>query len=452
MNKYTSSLVVLTLSFASISHAEPESLIQKDANVLNAFVSAFSSPRGENSPEPEETVIDLVSKSISEMECFPENQLKKFHKAIANKNVRNNLTPTELSNLIGDARTVKSLTLSRESLLSLSHMYEVVEYSSSSSTSSQSNSGSTLKDNGMSTADTYVDKLIDPFSMVDGQKINFIYTIDCSGLLTGAIKAGVDLGSNGVKIAAENSLEKSGMTFIASGNYMPALWAALNKYQNAGYVKHTDSISLLSTLGNAMIAKKISKVGVPSVINVLIIDKNGSSKAQGRIEGNINFSGGYGPASGSAAASAAYGFSRTFNFYNPTAIILARSKIDNSYDLESIKSVISSYLSEIDFGRSELTRKAFLIKSDLNRNICQSQTWKVKAKIKDQSEVVVTVTTANKKYDLSTRQCTFEIPFDQVTTTSFNENESILTLSVEGGIFSNLKNGNEPKIVTTIKL
>lgn len=123
---------------------------------------------------------------------------------------------------------------------------------------------------------------------------NFSYSLDCTGYLTGVIKAGIGAGNNSIRTSASGASSSNKSLIVIKGVIYSPLYQA---YKNEGKFKDDDTLrlkvlkSIISKIPVSM--NDTLKIKLNSNYKVVIASNTGSSSFNGEAElnasGNANF-------------------------------------------------------------------------------------------------------------------------------------------------------------------
>lgn len=130
-------------------------------------------------------------------------------------------------------------------------------------------------------------KSIDPFSMMDGNRNNYMYTVDCSGYLTSALSAKVGLKIADAEAAASAATQKQWSMLIARARLWSPIVHAISP-DSAPIKDRQISVQRLDTLWAIHSKFKAdpdsAKIDVPAYMDILWTSKNGSASFQGKMD------------------------------------------------------------------------------------------------------------------------------------------------------------------------
>lgn len=385
---------------------------QASALSVNDIIDAAKSKQGtKKSVTEHETVQNLLGTFFSKTSCLSSDDQKKLSKVL--KKDKKSAIPKELQGLIDNIPNEKVELIEALTLRGALHVY-----------TRENEAKPVILDGALSY------RTLDPFLLLDTEKPNFFYRLDCNAYLASLVSSNIGFSSTNLKSAVEGAYEKKEFYQASRAFMYNVIEKVMNPINIAGSEFNAKSrASILFPLASDMIDKKYNSIKVPKYIDVVAFDHNSSRGLQGKvdIDGKGSYSFGFGGAAIDLKASAS--ISEKFRFSAPNSAIIESGPI-SEYSIKRVKESLSSAI--IQSKLEVISSRPLVAHADLYQKLCLYGGWKAEIVSISDNEVLGTNLNVHPKY-LASDICQFSIDLQNL---SIGSEAIILSVEAASSMFS----------------
>lgn len=387
MKKFSTFLMFALLAWSS------ESAVYAEDFSLRSVIKAGNLQKlvSETLSESQVSVGEFFGDFFSTTTCLPSKVQKKLNKKL-NKNGVAHAIPDDLFQTIKDIKDEKVSKAEDRSLRAMLHVFKF----------KNNESYEFLR------GDTYT--TLNPYSLLDGERTNFIYILDCNGYVSNLAKAKVGLSAGEIETSASLAADKKKVYSASRAKMKTIIEAAMSPATAGLTLDNRTSIDVLFPLLATMQESTKDEIIVPSDIDIIATAVSEDSSLQGKID--LKAGGGFSAGIGSVNVTSESGMSmdRQYSFNLPKSAIVSYGKT-KSYSKTDIKNTLKIAITNIDIISKTNSSGVFELKTSIGNNICSNGQW--------------TITTTNQKDNtqLGTKPLTAKFKDNNCVLTSDMKNE-----------------------------
>lgn len=315
------------------------------------------------------TAKSLFSKFFAETTCLSDEDQKKLEKAI--RNDVNKVIPSEVQIMIDGLPKSKIIMFKAKSLKAMLHVYMINEDYDPSSVDFLDN------------AESY--NTIDPFLLIDSQKPNFYYRLDCSGYLGTIINTDMGLSSARLESAIKSAFNKKEYYQASRATMYPVIVKAMNLTGTgrSGFNDESTSAILFPLLGEIE-QRQLSEFWVPKYMDIIAYERSNSKSIQGTMSLTAGASYAFGVINGGIDIKGNANLTESISFNSPNTAIIETGQLIH-YSKENLLDQLRQSLLNTSFSID--TKIPLVIKSNLYTQMCNNGGWIADIRSKNQNLV-----------------------------------------------------------------
>ena len=350
----------------------------------------------ENQPVTNERTQSAVDNFFAETSCLADTAKQSLQK-ILQKNP-SAATPEEVNSAIKDVRQSK---------------FEVIKYQSLRATLHAFRFPTERNLRELVGAESY--DTLDPFLLLNNQKTNFFYSLDCSGYISylSTIKGG--LSEANVASSSQLAYNKKEIYMIGRLYVTPLIAKVMNpNLAKASFNFDSDSVSsVLYTVLNQLIENKKLSLMTPEFMDVLVYERSGKKNLQGNIDLTGKAGGNFGLGSATLSLQSSAGIGQNLSFDIPTIGIIKKGR-EQEYSIDQVKQKLKAAIEKTVLTQRKV-ENTLEFKSNLHRNLCENEDWLVSiTKAGDTPETLLQGIKISPQFDNNEKICKFTMSLNGI--------------------------------------
>ncbi len=200
-------------------------------------------------------------------------------------------------------------------------------------------------------------------SIIDKNRPEFAYTLDCSGYLNAALTLGVRARKNEINTSAKTAMNKNGAVMVSRASVFSPFVAALrpNSMIRRARQNTFERISTISALLYSLPkdVEDSDEIVIPIEMDLVFCSTSGSAKFNGEASYNVNLGGSAVFASGSFNSNGGASISRTSSFKNYQTFLINPEvlPIHDPITVDEVKNSLESVVSQAVIEKPAMIQK-----------------------------------------------------------------------------------------------